>query len=393
MAVSLNISAVSSNIYSLSSIRELNRIRSCFCQGCFLFGSRVLNLDDRRSRVLRGQLGFGEFSVHGGRQKGWIDPSLSVISHSWYHLSDICLKDIEQILVEAQHRWLRPAEICEVLQNYRKFRIAPEPPRRPQSGSIFLFDRKVLRYFRKDGHNWRKKKDGKTVKEAHERLKVGSVDMLHCYYAHGEENEKFQRRSYWMLEGRARDVEEVARVIQMDSPVTSFSATTQSQPPSQLMGADSSSSAHISEYEDAESAGFQTPYFQSSVVFAQAATMDNLNPLFLWFPRYHGLASAVNAYKYFRSQAYKYFQDGSLKQYGYEGTDKPKETWVNLWMLGLHIHSWFRFINGRRLLSLLQHHLGISERPTSKTESQGNPAYQGLVRSLWPPLKHRLVAP
>jgi hypothetical protein len=39
-------------------------------------------------------------------------------------------------------------------------------------GSLFLFDRKVTRYFRKDGHNWRKKKDGKTVGEAHERLKV-----------------------------------------------------------------------------------------------------------------------------------------------------------------------------------------------------------------------------
>ncbi|KZV52473.1 calmodulin-binding transcription activator 2 [Dorcoceras hygrometricum] len=67
-------------------------------------------------------------------------------------------------------------------------------------GSTFLFDRKVLRYFRKDGHNWRKKKDGKTVKEAHEKLKVGSIDMLHCYYAHGEDNENFQRRSYWLLE-------------------------------------------------------------------------------------------------------------------------------------------------------------------------------------------------
>ncbi|KAI7997468.1 Calmodulin-binding transcription activator 3 [Camellia lanceoleosa] len=51
-----------------------------------------------------------------------------------------------------------------------------------------------------DGHNWRKKKDGKTVKEAHERLKAGSVDVLHCYYAHGEENENFQRRSYRLLE-------------------------------------------------------------------------------------------------------------------------------------------------------------------------------------------------
>lgn len=39
-------------------------------------------------------------------------------------------------------------------------------------GIIVLFDRKMLRNFRKDGHNWKKKKDGKTVKEAHEHLKV-----------------------------------------------------------------------------------------------------------------------------------------------------------------------------------------------------------------------------
>ncbi|KAG8364138.1 hypothetical protein BUALT_Bualt19G0095600 [Buddleja alternifolia] len=108
--------------------------------------------------------------------------------------------DIKQILSEAQHRWLRPAEICEILRNYQKFHISPEAPTKPVSGSVFLFDRKVLRYFRKDGHNWRKKKDGKTVKEAHEKLKVGSVDMLHCYYAHGEDNENFQRRCYWLLE-------------------------------------------------------------------------------------------------------------------------------------------------------------------------------------------------
>ncbi|KAL5705248.1 hypothetical protein ACHQM5_023578 [Ranunculus cassubicifolius] len=108
--------------------------------------------------------------------------------------------DMEQILREAQSRWLRPIEICAILQNYQKFRIAPEPPNRPPSGSLFLYDRKVLRYFRKDGHNWRKKKDGKTVNEAHERLKAGSVDVLHCYYAHGEDDANFQRRSYWLLE-------------------------------------------------------------------------------------------------------------------------------------------------------------------------------------------------
>jgi hypothetical protein len=42
-------------------------------------------------------------------------------------------------------------------------------------GSLFLFDRKVLRYFRRDNHNWRKKKDGKTVKEAHEKKYEASI--------------------------------------------------------------------------------------------------------------------------------------------------------------------------------------------------------------------------
>lgn len=44
--------------------------------------------------------------------------------------------DIEQILSEAQNRWLRPAEICEILRNYNKFRIAPEPAFKPPSTTI-----------------------------------------------------------------------------------------------------------------------------------------------------------------------------------------------------------------------------------------------------------------
>ncbi|XP_049388684.1 sister-chromatid cohesion protein 3-like isoform X1 [Solanum stenotomum] len=39
-------------------------------------------------------------------------------------------------------------------------------------GSMFLFDWKVLQDFRKDGHHWRKKKDGETVNETREKMKV-----------------------------------------------------------------------------------------------------------------------------------------------------------------------------------------------------------------------------
>ncbi|XP_021316766.1 calmodulin-binding transcription activator 3 isoform X3 [Sorghum bicolor] len=141
-------------------------------------------------------------------------------------------------------------------------------------GSLFLFDRKVLRYFRKDGHNWRKKKDGKTVKEAHEKLKAGSIDVLHCYYAHGEENENFQRRTYWLLEEDFTHIvlvhylevkgckqsfnrvkEEFMQLSNVDSPSCSNSITSQNQMGPQNMEADESPiSGQISEYEDTESA-------------------------------------------------------------------------------------------------------------------------------------------
>ncbi|XP_072982150.1 calmodulin-binding transcription activator 3-like isoform X1 [Typha latifolia] len=140
--------------------------------------------------------------------------------------------DIALILHEAKERWLRPMEICKILHNYQRFNLTPDPPYKPSGGSLFLFDRKTLRYFRKDGHNWRKKRDGKTVQEAHEKLKCGSVDVLHCYYAHGEDNENFQRRSYWMLDGQLehivlvhyRDVNEGGRSNSTYSNSSTFSS-------------------------------------------------------------------------------------------------------------------------------------------------------------------------
>ena len=42
-------------------------------------------------------------------------------------------------------------------------------------GLLFLFNRKAVRFFRKDGHEWRKKADGKTVRETHEKLKVSEA--------------------------------------------------------------------------------------------------------------------------------------------------------------------------------------------------------------------------
>ncbi|KAJ1270659.1 hypothetical protein BS78_06G068600 [Paspalum vaginatum] len=108
--------------------------------------------------------------------------------------------DINVLREEAMSRWLKPSEVYYILQNHERFPITHEAPKKPPSGSLFLYNRRVNRYFRRDGHTWRRKKDGRTVGEAHERLKVGNIDALSCYYAHGEQNPCFQRRCFWMLE-------------------------------------------------------------------------------------------------------------------------------------------------------------------------------------------------
>ncbi|XP_058093169.1 calmodulin-binding transcription activator 4-like [Magnolia sinica] len=108
--------------------------------------------------------------------------------------------DTDELFQVAKNRWLKPAEISFILHNYDEDKLILEPPQNPPSGSLFLFNRKVVRFFRKDGYSWRKKKDGRSVGEAHERLKVGGVEALNCYYAHGEPKSSFQRRVYWLLD-------------------------------------------------------------------------------------------------------------------------------------------------------------------------------------------------
>lgn len=52
------------------------------------------------------------------------------------------LADLDRIVTEAQHRWLRPNEICEILRNHQRFQLRSDPPVRPpgcnQHASLFL---------------------------------------------------------------------------------------------------------------------------------------------------------------------------------------------------------------------------------------------------------------
>ena len=114
-------------------------------------------------------------------------------------------KPLRDVLTRARGAWLRSEHVVDLLRNHRLYnfpvsRAPPSPP--PASGCLFLFNRRATRYFRRDGHSWRTKSDGKTVRETHEKLKVAGRDALNCYYAHSDEGgtSRLQRRCYWLLE-------------------------------------------------------------------------------------------------------------------------------------------------------------------------------------------------
>ncbi|XP_017409861.1 calmodulin-binding transcription activator 5 isoform X2 [Vigna angularis] len=150
--------------------------------------------------------------------------------HGFHTLQDL---DVSNTMEEAKGRWLRPNEIHAILCNHKYFKIKAKPVHLPESGTIVLFDRKMLRNFRKDGHNWKKKSDGKTVKEAHEHLKVGNEERIHVYYAHGQDNPTFVRRCYWLLDKNLEHIVLVhyreTREIQLQSsPVTPVNSNSSS---------------------------------------------------------------------------------------------------------------------------------------------------------------------
>ncbi|KAI5002809.1 hypothetical protein ZWY2020_027459 [Hordeum vulgare] len=89
--------------------------------------------------------------------------------------------DIQRLQQAVRTRWLKPREVLDILQNSELFGIHNRTPQRPPSGSWFLFNRRVHRFFRNDGY-------------------VDNVKALNCYYARAENNPRLMRRIYWMLE-------------------------------------------------------------------------------------------------------------------------------------------------------------------------------------------------
>lgn len=64
---------------------------------------------------------------------------------------------------------------------------------------MMLYSRKRVRY-RRDGYCWKKRKDGKTTREDHMKLKVQGTECIYGCYVHSAILPTFHRRCYWLLQ-------------------------------------------------------------------------------------------------------------------------------------------------------------------------------------------------
>ena len=109
------------------------------------------------------------------------------------------------VVERARAAWLRTADVVSILADHAPAGAVPlstAPPASPSPGSLYIFDRRAVKHFRRDGHAWRTKGDGRTVRETHERLKAGARHVLACYYARSAGSDGLQVRVERWKRGR-----------------------------------------------------------------------------------------------------------------------------------------------------------------------------------------------
>ncbi|XP_004307186.1 PREDICTED: calmodulin-binding transcription activator 3-like [Fragaria vesca subsp. vesca] len=88
---------------------------------------------------------------------------------------------------------LSTLEIWEHIGNHRSYDTTRPPPNKPPNGSIIVYDKSVVDFFRQDGYEWKTEK--------HNPRKHKDIE-IQGYYACGIPNENFQRRLYWTKDGK-----------------------------------------------------------------------------------------------------------------------------------------------------------------------------------------------
>lgn len=110
-------------------------------------------------------------------------------------------EQVEQIFSRNRNRWYTNEEVASILTNFSSHPEwqTNELQVRPKSGAVLLYSREKVRY-RQDGYCWKKRKNGRTTREDHMKLKVQGIECIYGCYVHSAILPTFHRRCYWLLE-------------------------------------------------------------------------------------------------------------------------------------------------------------------------------------------------
>jgi hypothetical protein len=124
-----------------------------------------------------------------------------------------CLQQESQPLFASirLNNWHSNEEIFNILSYCHKYLpqedfkhqfLSNQVIQRPHNGSVFLFDRRIVKNFKKDSFMWKRRKTGgaNSVREDRMCLKVNGVDSIYGCYSHSSIIATFHRRCYWLLD-------------------------------------------------------------------------------------------------------------------------------------------------------------------------------------------------
>uniref|UniRef100_A0A6G1SK82 Calmodulin-binding transcription activator 1 n=1 Tax=Aceria tosichella TaxID=561515 RepID=A0A6G1SK82_9ACAR len=111
------------------------------------------------------------------------------------------IKQEPPLFSRVRSKWYTNEEVASILTSYSDHPEwqSNELQLRPKSGAVLLYSREKVRY-RQDGYCWKKRKNGRTTREDHMKLKVQGIECIYGCYVHSALLPTFHRRCYWLLE-------------------------------------------------------------------------------------------------------------------------------------------------------------------------------------------------
>jgi hypothetical protein len=93
--------------------------------------------------------------------------------------------------------------------------LSGEVIQHPLNGSVFLFDRRRIKNFKKDAFVWKRRKTGgaNSIREDRMSLKANGSDCIYACYTHSALMSTFHRRCYWL-----RDRPDIVLVHYLQTP-------------------------------------------------------------------------------------------------------------------------------------------------------------------------------